>query len=176
MRRYWRIVGWRARARGSRRHPAQGRRHALFVAVDDKPAGIIAVADPIKRPPWQRWTRYAVRNENRHVDRRQPNYGAGGRSEARITEVEADVLPDQKNAIVRRLKSEGRVVAMAGDGVNDAPRSPRPMSHRDGHRTDVAMQSAGLTLVKGTSPALRAAGLEPRHHAHIRETCARVRL
>jgi Cu+-exporting ATPase len=124
---------------------------ALFVAVDDQLAGIIAVADPIKA------TSLAALDALRSDGIRIVMLTGDNRTTAQavatklgITEVEADVLPDQKNAIVRRLKSEGRVVAMAGDGVNDAPAlAEADVGIAMGTGTDVAMQSAGLTLVKG---------------------------
>jgi Cu+-exporting ATPase len=124
---------------------------ALFVAVDDEPAGIIAVADPIKA------TTRAALDELRREGLRIVMLTGDNRTTAQavaaklgITEIEADVLPDRKNAIVRRLKSEGRVVAMAGDGVNDAPAlAEADIGIAMGTGTDVAMQSAGITLVKG---------------------------
>ncbi len=124
---------------------------ALFVAVDDKVAGIIAVADPIKATTMAALD--ALRSEHIRIvmltgDNRTTAQAVAGK--LGITEVEADVLPDQKNAIVRRLKNEGRVVAMAGDGVNDAPAlAEADVGIAMGTGTDVAMQSAGLTLVKG---------------------------
>jgi Cu+-exporting ATPase len=124
---------------------------ALFVAVDGKPAGIIAVADPIKATTMAALD--ALRGEGIRIvmltgDNRTTAQAVAAK--LRITEVEADVLPDQKNAIVRRLKGEGRVVAMAGDGVNDAPAlAEADVGIAMGTGTDVAMRSAGLTLVKG---------------------------
>ena len=124
---------------------------AMFVAVDDKPAGIIAVADPIKATTMAALD--MLRSEGLRIvmltgDNRTTAQAVAAK--LKITEVEADVLPDQKNAIVRRLKGEGRIVAMAGDGVNDAPAlAEADVGIAMGTGTDVAMQSASLTLVKG---------------------------
>jgi heavy metal translocating P-type ATPase len=123
----------------------------LFVAVDDKPAGVIAVADPIKATTMAALD--ALRTGGIRIimltgDNRTTAQAIAGK--LGITEVEADVLPEQKNAIVQRLKSEGRVAAMAGDGVNDAPAlAEADVGIAMGTGTDVAMQSAGLTPVKG---------------------------
>jgi Cu+-exporting ATPase len=136
-----------ARADGLRKEGAT----ALFVAVDDKPAGIIAVADPIKATTMAALD--ALRSEGLRIVMLTGDNQTTARAVAAklgITEVEADVLPEQKNAIVRRLKGEGRVVAMAGDGVNDAPAlAAADVGIAMGTGTDVAMQSAGMTLVKG---------------------------
>jgi Cu+-exporting ATPase len=124
---------------------------ALYLAVDDEAAGIIAVADPIKAT-----TRAALdvlRSEGQRIvmltgDNRTTALAVA--AQLGITQIDADFLPDQKNAIVRRLESEGHVVAMAGDGVNDAPAlAEADVGIAMGTGTDVAIQSAGLTLVKG---------------------------
>jgi P-type Cu+ transporter len=124
---------------------------AVFVAVDGHPAGVIAVADPIKSTTMaaiESLRREGVRIVMLTGDNRTTAQAVAAK--LGITEIEADVLPDQKNAIVRRLKSEGRVVAMAGDGVNDAPAlAEADVGIAMGTGTDVAMQTAGITLVKG---------------------------
>jgi Cu+-exporting ATPase len=124
---------------------------AMFVAVDGRPAGIIAVADPIKA------TTPAALASLRADGVRIVMLTGDNRTTAEavaaklgITDIEAEVLPEQKNSIVRRLRSEGRVVAMAGDGVNDAPAlAEADVGVAMGTGTDVAMQSAGVTLVQG---------------------------
>jgi Cu+-exporting ATPase len=124
---------------------------ALFAAVDGRPGGVIAVADPIKaNTPHALETLRAdgVRIVMLTGDNRTTAEAVARR--LGIDEVEAEVLPDQKHQIVRKLKAEGRVVAMAGDGVNDAPAlAEADVGVAMGTGTEVAIQSAGVTLVKG---------------------------
>jgi Cu+-exporting ATPase len=124
---------------------------ALFVAVDAAPGGVIAVADPIKESTPAALA--ALRADGVRIvmltgdNRRTAEAVAGA---LQITEVEADVLPEDKHRLVARLRGEGRVVAMAGDGVNDAPAlAAADIGIAMGTGTEVAIQSAGITLVKG---------------------------
>jgi Cu+-exporting ATPase len=123
----------------------------MFVAIDGRPAGVIAVADPIKRSTPAALER--LRQEGIRIVMVTGDHGATAQAVGRklgITDIEAEVLPEQKNAIVRRLRAEGHAVAMAGDGVNDAPAlAEAEVGIAMGTGTDVAMQSAGVTLVKG---------------------------
>ncbi len=124
---------------------------ALFIAVQGKLAGIVAVADPIKSTTEMALA--ALRAEGIRIVMLTGDNRRTAEAVARrlgISEVEADVLPDQKHEVVRRLRAEGRVVAMAGDGVNDAPAlAEADIGIAMGTGTEVAMQSAGVTLVKG---------------------------
>jgi Cu+-exporting ATPase len=124
---------------------------AMFVAVDGRPAGIIAVADPIKATTPAALTSlraHGIRIVMLTGDNRTTAQAVAAK--LGITEVEAEVLPEQKGAVVQRLRGQGRVVAMAGDGVNDAPAlAAADVGIAMGTGTDVAMQSAGVTLVKG---------------------------
>jgi P-type Cu+ transporter len=124
---------------------------AMFVAIDGAPAGIIAVADPIKASTPAALA--SLRADGVRIVMLTGDNRATARAVADklgITDIEAEVLPEQKNAVVRRLRGEGRVVAMAGDGVNDAPAlAEADVGVAMGTGTDVAMQSAGVTLVKG---------------------------
>jgi P-type Cu+ transporter len=123
----------------------------IYVAVDGRAAGIMAVADPVKASTPAALE--ALRADHvRIVMLTGDNRGTASAVAARlgITEIEAEVLPEQKNAVVRRLKSEGRIVAMAGDGVNDAPAlAEADVGIAMGTGTDIAMESASVTLVKG---------------------------
>jgi Cu+-exporting ATPase len=124
---------------------------AIFIAVDGRPGGIIAVADPIKASTPTALAKLradGIRIVMLTGDNRVTAQAVA--ATLGITDVEAEVLPDQKNAVVRRLRGEGRVVAMAGDGVNDAAAlAEADVGVAMGTGTDVAMQSAGVTLVKG---------------------------
>ena len=124
---------------------------AMFVAIDGQPAGVIAVADPIKSTTPA--ALQSLRAEGIHIVMLTGDNRTTAQAVARklgIDSVEAEVLPEQKNAIVRRLRLEGHAVAMAGDGVNDAPAlAEADVGIAMGTGTDVAMQSAAVTLVKG---------------------------
>jgi Cu+-exporting ATPase len=123
----------------------------MFLAVDGKLAGLVGVADPIKisTPDAVRGLREAgIRVVMLTGDNRTTAEAVAKR--LGLDEVLADVLPDQKAEIVRRLQAEGRTVAMAGDGVNDAPALAQAhVGIAMGTGTDVAMESAGVTLVRG---------------------------
>ena len=124
---------------------------ALFLVLDGKAAGVIAIADPIKASTREALER--LRADGVRVIMLTGDNATTAKAVAQtlgITEVAADVLPEDKHRIVRRLRSEGRVVAMAGDGVNDAPAlAEADVGIAMGSGTEVAMQSAGVTLVKG---------------------------
>jgi len=124
---------------------------AIFVAIDGRAAGVLGIADPIKAS-----TAEAIQSLHREGIRVVMVTGDNrttAESVARklgIDEVQAEVLPDQKAEIVKRLEREGRIVAMAGDGVNDAPALAQAhVGIAMGTGTDVAMESAGITLVQG---------------------------
>jgi P-type Cu+ transporter len=124
---------------------------AIFLAVDGKVAAVIAIADPVK--PTTPEALKALSQEGIRVVMLTGDNKTTAAAVARrlgITEVEAEVLPDQKSAVVARLQKEGRSVAMAGDGVNDAPAlAAADVGIAMGTGTDVAIESAGVTLLKG---------------------------
>jgi P-type Cu+ transporter len=123
----------------------------MYVTVNGRAAGILAVADPIKASTpsaLERLRQDHVRIVMLTGDNRRTAEAVAAK--LGITDIEAEVLPEQKNAVVRRLRNEGHVVAMAGDGVNDAPAlAEADVGVAMGTGTDVAMESAGVTLVKG---------------------------
>ena len=124
---------------------------AVLLAVDGKPAGVIAIADPVKETTPAALKALAadgIRVVMLTGDNRTTALAVAKR--LGIADVEAEVLPDQKSKVVEKLRKEGRVVAMAGDGVNDAPAlAAADVGIAMGTGTDVAIESAGVTLLKG---------------------------
>ncbi|MFN3623405.1 MAG: heavy metal translocating P-type ATPase, partial [Hyphomicrobium sp.] len=124
---------------------------SIFVAIDGKASGILAIADPVKATT--RAALDALREDGMRIVMLTGDNKTTAEAIARrlgIDDVEAEVLPDQKSAVVDKLKRQGRVVAMAGDGVNDAPAlAAAEVGIAMGTGTDVAIESAGITLLKG---------------------------
>jgi len=145
---------------------------AIFMAIDGTVAGVFAIADPVKPTTAEALT--TLRAEGIQVVMLTGDNHTTAQAVARrlgIDAVEADVLPDQKAAFVARLKREGRIVAMAGDGVNDAPAlAAADVGIAMGPGTDVAMESAGVTLLKGDlNGIVRARQLSEATMANIRQ-------
>jgi Cu+-exporting ATPase len=144
----------------------------ILIGVDGQAAGAVAIADPIKASTPDALA--ALRDAHIRVvmltgDNRTTAQAVAAR--LGIGEVEADVLPDEKSAVVMRLKQEGRIVAMAGDGVNDAPAlAAAHVGIAMGSGTDVAMESAAVTLIKGDLTGIvRARHLSRATMANIRQ-------
>ena len=148
---------------------------AIFVSIDARMAGFLAIADPVKTTSAAALS--ALREQGLRIVMLTGDERTTAEAVARtlgITEVEAGVLPDRKSAVVQRLQQEGRVVAMAGDGVNDAPAlAAADVGIAMGHGTDVAMESAGITLVKGDLTGIvRARRLSQSTMRNIRQNLA----
>lgn len=128
----------------------------MFVAIDGKPAGLLGVADPIKASTPEAIDllhRDGLRLVMLTGDSKTTAQAVARR--LHIDEVQAEVLPEQKTEVIKRLQVDGHVVAMAGDGINDAPAlAQAQVGIAMGTGTDVAMESAGVTLVKGDLRAI----------------------
>ena len=145
---------------------------AIFMGVDGRVAAIFAIADPVKASTPEALA--ALKAEGIRVVMLTGDNWTTAKAVARqlgITEVEAEVLPDQKSEVVQRHKAAGEVVAMAGDGVNDAPAlAAADVGIAMGTGTDVAMESAGVTLLKGDlTGILRARRLSRAVMGNIRQ-------
>lgn len=145
---------------------------AIFVGIDGRAAGIIAIADPIKSTTSAALA--ALQADGIRIvmltgDNRTTAQAIAAR--LGISEVEAEVLPDEKAAVVARLRAEGRVVAMAGDGVNDAPAlAAADVGIAMSTGSDIAIESAGVTLLKGDLGGIvRARRLSQATMANIRQ-------
>ncbi len=160
-----------AAAENARRNGAT----AIYVAIDGKPAGIIAIADPVKSSA-QSAIR-SLRAEGLRIVMLTGDNETTARavaSQLAIDEIEAGVLPERKSEVVLRLRSEGRRVAMVGDGVNDAPAlAAADVGIAMGSGTDVAIESAGVTLLTGDLAGLvRARRLSVATMGNIRQNLA----
>jgi Cu+-exporting ATPase len=145
---------------------------AIFVAIDGRTAGIVAIADPIKATTSAAIA--ALKDTGMRVVMLTGDNATTAKAVAeklRIAEVEAEVLPEDKGKVVVRFRQQGRVVAMAGDGVNDAVAlAAADVGIAMGTGTDVAMESAGVTLLKGDlSGIVRARHLSAATMANIRQ-------
>jgi Cu+-exporting ATPase len=124
---------------------------AIFIAIDGRVAAVAGIADPIKATTPEALA--ALKADGIRIVMLTGDNAATAKAVAHklgITEVEAEVLPEDKSKVIERLRKEGRIVAMAGDGVNDAPAlAAADVGIAMGTGTDVAMESAGVTLLKG---------------------------
>ncbi|SDE75218.1 Cu+-exporting ATPase [Bradyrhizobium brasilense] len=148
---------------------------AIYVAVDGRIAGVIAIADPVK--PSATSALQALRAEGLRIVMLTGDNETTARAVAKtlgIDDVEAGVLPERKSEVVQRLRGEGRTVAMAGDGVNDAPAlAAADVGIAMGGGTDVAIESAGVTLLTGDLMGLvRARRLSVSTMRNIRQNLA----
>ncbi len=147
----------------------------VLVAIDGKPGGVIVVTDTVK--PNAREAIAALRAAGLRIVMLTGDNLKTARAVAEavgITEIEAEVLPQDKGRIVQKLKQQGRVVAMAGDGVNDAPAlATADVGIAMGTGTDVALQSAGVALLKGDLMGIvRARKLSQATMTNIRQNLA----
>ena len=144
----------------------------VFVAIDGRAGGVIGIADPIK--PSTPQALRDLRTAGLRIVMLTGDSQSTAESTARalnITEFQAGVRPEQKTAVVQRLQKEGRIVAMAGDGINDAPAlAQADVGIAMGTGTDVAMETGGVTLVKGDLAAIvRARKLSQATMRNIRQ-------
>jgi Cu+-exporting ATPase len=155
---------------------AEDRRRAgqtvVFASVDGRPAGLIGIADPIK--PSTQQALHDLKAARLHIVMLTGDSRATAQAVAAklgIDDFEAEVLPEKKSEVVRCLQQQGRTVAMAGDGINDAPAlAQADVGIAMGTGTDVAMESAGVTLVKGDlAGILRARRLSQATMRNIRQ-------
>ncbi|EMD83359.1 heavy metal translocating P-type ATPase [Pacificimonas flava] len=146
-----RIAAWSDELAGEAETRRVQGQTVMFVAIDGQASGILAVADPIK-PTSQNAIRALHDRRIRVVMLTGDSEGTARAvgEQVSIDEIHADVSPEDKHRIVGELKAEGRVVAMAGDGINDAPAlALADVGIAMGTGTDVAIESAGITLIKG---------------------------